>query len=49
MSLFIAGFTYDPAILNAAKIGTLAGSAVSAAAVLLILFWLTHVKRIALV
>jgi NhaA family Na+:H+ antiporter len=49
MSLFIAGLAYDPAILNAAKIGILAGSAVSAAAGLLMLFWLTHVKRITLV
>jgi Na+:H+ antiporter, NhaA family len=47
MSLFIAGLAYDPAILDAAKIGILAGSAVSAAAGLLILFWLTHVKQIA--
>jgi len=49
MSLFIAGLAYDPAIRDAAKIGILAGSAVSAAAGLLMLFWLTHVKRIALV
>jgi NhaA family Na+:H+ antiporter len=44
MSLFIAGLAYDPAILNAAKIGILAGSAVSAAAGLLMLFWLTDVS-----
>jgi len=49
MSLLIAGLAYHPAILNAAKIGLLAGSAVSAAAGLLMLFWLTHVRRIALV
>ena len=46
MSLFIAGLAYAPAILDAAKIGILAGSAVSAAAGLLILFWLIHVKPI---
>jgi NhaA family Na+:H+ antiporter len=49
MSLFIAGLAYDSAIRDAAKIGILAGSVVSAAAGLLMLFWLTHVKRIALV
>jgi NhaA family Na+:H+ antiporter len=37
MSLFIAGLAYAPAMLNAAKIGILAGSAVSAAAGLLML------------
>ena len=49
MSLFIAGVAYDPAMLSAAKIGILAGSTVSAVAGLLMLLWLTHVKRIALV
>jgi NhaA family Na+:H+ antiporter len=37
MSLFIAGLAYAPAMLNTAKIGILAGSAVSAAAGLLML------------
>ena len=37
MSLFIAGLAYAPAMLDAAKIGILAGSAVSAAAGLLML------------
>jgi Na+:H+ antiporter, NhaA family len=45
MSLFVAGLAYDPATLNAAKIGILAAAAVSAAAGLLMLFWLTHAKR----
>ena len=45
MSLFVAGLGYDPATLNAAKIGILAAAAVSAAAGLLMLFWLTHAKR----
>ena len=45
MSLFIAGVAYDPAMLSAAKIGILAGSTVSAVAGLLMLLWLTHVKR----
>jgi NhaA family Na+:H+ antiporter len=48
MSLFIAGLAYAPTILNAAKIGILAGSAISAAAGLLMLVWLVHVRRIAL-
>jgi Na+:H+ antiporter, NhaA family len=45
MSLFIAGLAYAPAMLNAAKIGLLAGSAVSAAAGILMLAWLTTRKR----
>ncbi|ODR99376.1 sodium:proton antiporter [Methyloceanibacter methanicus] len=49
MSLFIAGLAYDPAILNAAKIGVLIAAVVSATAGLIMLFWLTHVKRIALI
>jgi len=48
MSLFIAGLAYDHAILNSAKLGILAGSTVSAAVGLLMLFWLTHAKRIPL-
>jgi len=47
MSLFIAGLVYTPAMLSVAKIGILAGSAVSAAAGLLMLTWLTFRKRIA--
>jgi NhaA family Na+:H+ antiporter len=47
MSLFIAGLAYAPAMLNAAKIGILAGSAVSAAAGLLMLMWLASRKRTA--
>jgi NhaA family Na+:H+ antiporter len=45
MSLFIAGLAYAPAMLDAAKIGILSGSAVSAAAGILMLAWLTTRKR----
>lgn len=45
MSLFIATLGYAPAMLNAAKIGVLAGSVVSAVAGLLMLIWLTSGKR----
>jgi Na+:H+ antiporter, NhaA family len=45
MSLFIATLGYAPAMLNAAKIGVLAGSSVSAVAGLLMLIWLTSRKR----
>jgi NhaA family Na+:H+ antiporter len=41
MSLFIAGMAYVPAMLDAAKIGILAGSMFSAAAGILLLIWLT--------
>jgi NhaA family Na+:H+ antiporter len=44
MSLFIAGLAYAPAMLSAAKIGILGGSAVSAAAGFLMLMWLTSRK-----
>ena len=44
MSLFIAGLAYGPAMLNAAKIGILTGSAISAAAGVLMLAWLTNRK-----
>jgi NhaA family Na+:H+ antiporter len=47
MSLFIAGLTFDPGMLGAVKIGILIGSAVSAAAGLLMLTWLTFRKPIA--
>ena len=47
MSLFIAGLAYAPAMLVAAKIGILAASVVSAAAGLLMLFWLTSGKQTA--
>jgi NhaA family Na+:H+ antiporter len=47
MSLFIAGLAYTPALLDAAKIGILTASAVSAAAGLLMLIWLTSRKRAA--
>jgi NhaA family Na+:H+ antiporter len=47
MSLFIAGLAYAPAMLDAAKIGILTGSVVSAAAGLLMLTWLTYRKRTA--
>jgi NhaA family Na+:H+ antiporter len=47
MSLFIAGLAFAPAMLGAAKIGILAGSAISAAVGLLMLTWLTFRKRIA--
>ena len=45
MSLFIAGLAYAPAMLSAAKIGILGGSAVSAAAGFLMLMWLTSRKE----
>jgi NhaA family Na+:H+ antiporter len=47
MSLFIAGLAFDPGMLGAAKIGILTGSAVSAAAGLMMLTWLTFRKPIA--
>ena len=47
MSLFIAGLAYAPAMLSAAKIGILGGSAVSAAAGFLMLMWLTSRKEAA--
>lgn len=47
MSVFIAGLAYTPATLVAAKIGILAASVVSAAAGLLMLFWLTARRRTA--
>lgn len=46
MSLFIAGLAYAPAMLSTAKIGILTGSAVSAAAGLIMLSMLTFGKRI---
>lgn len=45
MSLFIAGLAYAPAMLNAAKLGILAGSICSAAIGILVLAWLTRWKR----
>ena len=47
MSLFIAGLAFDPAMLSAAKIGILIASAVSGAAGLSMLVWLTFRKRAA--
>ena len=47
MSLFIAGLAYAPALLDAAKIGILTASVVSAAAGLLMMIWLTSSKRTA--
>jgi NhaA family Na+:H+ antiporter len=44
MSLFIAGLAYAPAMLNAGKLGILAGSACSAAIGLAMLAWLTQRK-----
>jgi NhaA family Na+:H+ antiporter len=44
MSLFIAGLAYAPVMLDAAKIGILAASAVSATAGCLALIWLTSKK-----
>ena len=41
MSLFIASLAYAPAMLDTAKVGILTGSAVSAAAGLMMLTWLT--------
>lgn len=45
MSLFIAGLAYAPDMLDAAKIGVLTGSVVSATAGLLTLVWLTLRRR----
>lgn len=45
MSLFIAGLAYAPAMLNAAKLGILAGSVCSAAVGISALIWLTRSKR----
>ena len=47
MSLFIAGLAFAPAMLDVAKIGILAASAVSAAVGLMMLAWLTSSRRIA--
>jgi len=47
MSLFIAGLAYAPAMLDAAKIGILAGSAVSAVAGLFMLFLFASGRRTA--
>jgi NhaA family Na+:H+ antiporter len=44
MSLFIAGLAYTPEMLNAAKLGILAGSICSAAIGILVLVWLTRGK-----
>lgn len=44
MSVFIAGLAFDPAVLNAAKLGILTGSALSAAVGILILAWLAWRK-----
>ncbi|SON54366.1 Sodium/proton antiporter NhaA [Hartmannibacter diazotrophicus] len=45
MSLFIAGLAYSPTMLNAAKLGVLAGSVVSAVTRLAMLVWLTIRRR----
>jgi NhaA family Na+:H+ antiporter len=45
MSLFIAGLAYTPAILDAAKVGILGASVVSAAVGLLMLSWLSFRNR----
>jgi NhaA family Na+:H+ antiporter len=45
MSLFIAGLAYSPTMLNAAKIGILGGSVVSAGAGLSALVWLSRKKQ----
>ena len=45
MSLFIAGLAYSPTLLNAAKIGIFCGSAVSAAAGLSALLWLSRKQQ----
>ena len=47
MSLFIAGLAFSPATLDAAKLGILAGSSISAAIGLAMLVWITSRKRIA--
>lgn len=46
MSLFIAGLAYSPTLLDAAKIGILGGSLVSAAAGLSWLGWLSRRKQL---
>jgi NhaA family Na+:H+ antiporter len=46
MSLFIADLAYDPTMLDAAKIGILTASVISAAAGLLLLSWLAHRKKV---
>jgi NhaA family Na+:H+ antiporter len=46
MSLFIAGLSYSPAMLSAAKLGILAGSISSAAIGILMLAWLTWRKKV---
>ena len=45
MSLFIAGLAFDPAMLNAAKLGILSGSAIAAVVGILILLGLTRRTR----
>jgi NhaA family Na+:H+ antiporter len=45
MSLFIAGLAYAPATLDAAKLGILAGSSVSAATGLAMLAWITSRRK----
>lgn len=45
MSLFIAGLAYPPSMLDAAKIGIFCGSAVSAAAGLSALVWLSRKRQ----
>ena len=45
MSLFIAGLSYTPSELDAAKIGILAGSVLSAAGGMVALGWLSRPKR----
>ncbi|NWG45144.1 MAG: Na+/H+ antiporter NhaA [Alphaproteobacteria bacterium] len=49
MSLFIAGLAYTPAMLDAAKLGVLGGSVVSAAIGISALVWLTRRKKGAVV
>jgi NhaA family Na+:H+ antiporter len=41
MSLFIAGLAFDWSVLNAAKLGILSGSALSAILGIALLIWLT--------
>jgi NhaA family Na+:H+ antiporter len=48
MALFIADLAFDDAMINAAKLGILSASVVSAAAGLAVLAWSTSGKRVIL-
>jgi NhaA family Na+:H+ antiporter len=48
MALFIADLAFHDALINAAKLGILSASVVSAAAGLAVLAWATSGKRVSL-